>query len=137
MRLTKEIQFIFSVERPENSKARNTFLTNSVNVALRNAGFPFKQVVGCYKGKTENSFFILPIRSRVSLGIIREYLERLCIIYDQESYLIIEGRDTYLKLLNKKNRQFIGLWSTVSRRDAIKNKTYTFDPYTGFYHIAL
>ena len=137
------IQFIFSVERPERSAKVNLFLTNSVNVCLRNAGFPFKQVQGVFKNKKEQSFFILPLEARHSIKVARNYVERLCSLYDQESYLEIKGRDAYLKQIGtlddkkKTAYQFIGQWRTVDKTTARKNKNYTFDPYTGFYHIAV
>ena len=94
--------------------------------------FNYKLVEGCYKGKTEVSFY-------VEIETVQDFnlIENIAHYYKQESILFVnDDRQAYLVYLDDtSNPVYIGNFKQVSKSEALQHDAYTYDYKNNGYYI--
>jgi len=113
--------------------ALNTGSVRTDIEALNQFGiFRFQQMVGCYKGSTEDSYLIT-----MPEGIALIEFLRFLMSHNQESILIQrEEGDCELYYLYSKEQVMIGSLKVVDRDKAMESDAWTLDLNSGRYFVA-
>jgi len=99
---------------------------------LNACGIGFKQLEGCYAGKTSPNFIINE----------KEYHQCMQLIEDQDTVLILSHKQgcgmriAHIQFTKTGSRATLGYLEQVTEKEAKSAGDYTFDPLTGFYFIA-
>lgn len=104
---------------------------------LIGSGIPHKQLIGCYKGQQEVSFLIRKADLYNQPVAMNGWLN------GQESILILSaqaphrtGQRTATLLFLDGHKEELGLWTAVSRDDALAHDAWTYDPAFEQYYVA-
>lgn len=103
-------------------------------------GIPFKQLIGCYRGAQEISFLIR------NADFVAHFAEFDPWIKGQESIMLLSeqahhrtGQRTATLVYSRaagNYKEELGLWTNVTREEALKQDAWTFDPAFDEYYIA-
>lgn len=122
----RESIIIFSGELADLSPEQNDIRTEELEATLEANGIPFKTVIGQYKGNAESSF-VVP-------ASYREQIVRLAKAFRQECILeSSSNRDTFSTCLSTGRTEYLGVLKSVSRAEAKRNDSFTYDPHTNVY----
>ena len=126
-------QFVLlSAELAHLTPQENEIRTNQLQLMLTKLGFKPIEMVGCYKGSSETSFFV-PI-TRV------DDIERLEFIafdrFGQES-ILVQYSDGHSRLHYPNHIQYIGKVREITKQEAFKRDAYTFYPKLGKYYAVI
>lgn len=114
----------YQTDLPEVGNARNHY---DLAEKLKLLSVPFTEVIGCYKGKIENSFMIPAVYERVARMIMNEY--------NQECYLEHHNDRSCELVYPNGARTKIGIMTEVPKEEAEKSIAWTLVPETGRYFI--
>lgn len=84
---------ILSAEREYSDAVANVLATNSLRHQLSATPYAFREVVGCWRDRTETAFQVYCPRSHEKPEFIAE-LKQLAFEYDQEAVLIVHESET-------------------------------------------
>lgn len=129
----KSVCVIMSVET-KGSKY-NSINTADLNYSFLSNAVRFKELKASYKGVKETCFLIdLGMSENIPSNIA--YLKSIASSYEQESILILdEHRNASLVYCQGNRVESIGKFKAVSKKDAITQDGWTYDPYNDQYYI--
>lgn len=126
---------VFPHSRPDNyfifCVGQDHYRIQAFRTAMKEADVPIKPLLGMYKGASEISF----IANMTDLETIKPWMNK------EESILVI-GRSDHrdkptctLEFLDTGEQEDLGNLLWVSRAEAMKRDSWTFDPIYGSYYI--
>lgn len=120
---------IFSHNRNDLGTLANENNGHLMREFLAAEGISYKEVEGVYKGARENSY----IASEDYLSVILPILKQ----FNQECYLFSDQfRETWYVNCNTGEETYLGQLQAVSKQEAEKCDSYTFNPEDNTYWIA-
>jgi hypothetical protein len=123
---------ILSAELSHLRLDENNTRTNQLKLMLTKLGFKPIEMVGCYKGSSETSFFVPTERV--------DDIERLEFIafdrFGQES-ILVQYSDGHSRLHYPNHIEHIGKVREITKQEAFKRDAYTFYPKLGKYYAAI
>ena len=124
---------IVSAELSHLSAEENDQRSEALEAMLEAKHLSYKPVLGCYKGKRENSFLVLAAGRYVFSEVMS-----LARAYGQESILYVDSdRAATLYFLDDRAPVGLGLYREVSEQAALQQDAYTYDPQTAGYWVAM
>lgn len=124
----KETIFIMSAESKNVNSRVNFYNHEELISRLESYKIPFKEVIGVYNGTSERSVLIQGLNNEL-------LIKSLCNDYRQECYLVSGADRSSFLVFNNGTESYIGILIPVTQDEAIKNESYTLDPYTETYYI--
>lgn len=116
---------IFSVYQGTDLDQLNT---EHIKHFLNKLSIPFRQLIGSYKGKSEESFLVDSQYYDTVIEIVSDY--------NQESILNVQTSstcsDAFLDFIVG-DTEYLGEFGQISQSEAVKLDGYTLDPITGIY----
>ena len=123
---------ILSAELSHLRLDENNTRTNQLKLMLTKLGFKPIEMVGCYKGSSETSFFVPTERV--------DDIERLEFIafdrFGQES-ILVQYSDGHSRLHYPNHIEHIGKVREITKQEAFKRDAYTFYPKQGKYYATI
>ena len=123
---------ILSAELSHLTLDENNTRTNQLKLMLTKLGFNPVEMVGCYKGSSETSFFVPTERV--------DDIERLEFIafdrFQQES-ILVQYSDGHSRLHYPNHVEHIGKVREITKQEAFKRDCYTFYPKLGKYYATI
>lgn len=111
----------------------SSYKKETVEDILKTEGISFKNLEGCYKGQTEDSYIVCASHFAV--------LNKSGLLKDEESILLLgtetkEGRHAQLLFMQSFERVALGFLKAVSKDEALASDAYTYRPDVDTYYLA-
>lgn len=121
---------IFSVFQKTVAKHVNEMAHLQLFSALKSEGLPVLELKGKYEGSDELSILIEGFQ-------YRDYVERICKIFNQECYLESHNDRTTFLVYPDGRSVNIGTLTPVSKSEAMEKGSYSFSEAVGQYYVLL
>ena len=108
---------IFSAESSSRTQLENQNATLAAKILLNHHRVLYKNVEGCYKGTTEQSFLVADCHDTI-VDLLRE-------LFEQESYLHVDNNRNATLCYRYGGGHTIGIWQNVCKSTALAQDSYT------------
>jgi len=129
---------ILSAELSHLTPQENEIRTNQLQLMLTKLGFKPTEMIGCYKGDQENSFFV-PITRVDDRGLLSgnhnsNLLEFIAFEQFNQESILVQYSDGHSRLHYPDHVEYIGKVREVSEEVASTKDAFTFYPKLGKYY---
>lgn len=120
---TRKDFIILSAELADSNSTVNDCKTESLRGILGRSGLAFKEIEGCYKDSREVSFLV-EFDTKEERNLIKSFSW----LYNQESFLLVNGKREATLIYNNRDRQNedLGTFRGVSMVEALQCESYSY-----------